>query len=96
MEARAREEQYFLDNKTYTEDRSLLRLQLALSGSGGTAKFLTESGKYDIQVDCSSACMAYTLSAVPQGAQEQDRCGTLTLTSEGVKGATDTNEGECW
>lgn len=97
MEARAREEQYFLDNKTYTADRSLLRLQLSISGSGGNAKFLTESGKYDIQVACSQSCMAYTLSAVPQGAQLEDRrCGTLTLSSDGIKDATGTNKGECW
>lgn len=96
MEARAREEQYFLDNKAYTADRSLLRLQLAATGSGSSTKFLTESGKYNIQIVCSSNCAAYTLSAIPQGAQAQDRCGTLGLNSEGVKSATGTNAGECW
>lgn len=96
MEARAREEQYFLDNKAYTGDASLLRLQLAATGSGASAKLLTESGKYDIRIVCGSNCMSYTLSAVPQGAQAQDRCGTLGLSSEGVKSATGTNAGECW
>lgn len=36
---------------------------------------------------------AFTLQAVPAGAQDGDRCGTLTLTSAGVRGAA---EGDCW
>lgn len=35
----------------------------------------------------------YTLTAVPQGAQANDACGTLTLTQTGVK---DANTAGCW
>tara|TARA_R110001583_G_scaffold173287_1_gene327190 strand:- start:35212 stop:35631 length:420 start_codon:yes stop_codon:yes gene_type:complete len=36
---------------------------------------------------------SYTLTAVPQGGQANDSCGTLTLSQTGVKGADTTG---CW
>ena len=40
---------------------------------------------------------SYTLRAAPKGTQSGDRCGDLTLTSGGVKGATGAPDAtECW
>jgi type IV pilus assembly protein PilE len=42
---------------------------------------------------------AFTLTATPQGAQASDKCGKLTLTNTGVRGAfggSDTNVQNCW
>lgn len=98
LEARAREEQFFQDQKRYTNDPVALRLQLTPSGTGDSALHLTDSGKYSIHIECASAgCAAYDLQAVPQASQAADAlCGTLTLTSDGIKDATGTNPGECW
>lgn len=42
----------------------------------------------------------YTLTAAPKGAQVGDKCGNLTLTHNGVRGAKDVETGdivtECW
>ena len=50
---------------------------------------------YDITVSTNPAATAstYTLNAAPKGAQVNDKCGTLTLTHTGVKGA---NAADCW
>ena len=40
---------------------------------------------------------AFTLTATPQGAQAADtRCGNLTLTNLGVRGASGTQPATCW
>lgn len=38
----------------------------------------------------------YTVQAAPTGAQATDSCGTLTLTSTGVKGVTGASGGKTW
>jgi type IV pilus assembly protein PilE len=59
---------------------------------GGTAT-------YDLSVTAASAS-AYTIQAAPTGPQTSDKCGTLTLTSTGVKGVSGATSGitaaDCW
>lgn len=51
-------------------------------------------GYYQIQVV--SAANTYALSAVPQGVQADDDCGTLTLNQAGVKGVGGSTVQNCW
>ncbi len=80
-EAAARQEQYFLLNKRYTPHLDAQGL--------GLEDTTTPGGHYALQVDMpANACptgYCYILSAVPQGTQAEDACGTLSLTSDGAK-----------
>lgn len=44
----------------------------------------------------SPSATGYTVTATPINAQTTDGCGTLSLTSLGVKGSTGKNWDECW
>lgn len=50
---------------------------------------------YDLSFSAISAT-AFTLRAVPKGAQTSDPCGTLTLTQTGQKGASGGTVADCW
>jgi type IV pilus assembly protein PilE len=54
-----------------------------------------ESGTkfYDLSFSAGPDATSYTLQAAPKGAQSGDICGTMTLSSTGVKGAART---DCW
>ena len=53
----------------------------------------TEHGYYSISI--AETATSYTLSAAPANAQTNDECGTLTLNSQGMKGAA-LSAVECW
>ena len=84
----AKQEQYFINNKTYANSTALLGLD---------NPFITEGGKYQIQITSSSAS-AFSLTAVPQGGQTDDTdCMNFTLDSNGTKGVSGTaGAGTCW
>ncbi len=86
IDATSRQEQFFLDNKTYTTT-------IVAGGLNMTA--VTESGTYSLSVDDpSGACpleRCYLVRAIPQGVQDGDKCGQLTVNSDRVK--TPSN---CW
>ena len=63
-------------------------LPFAHSPKGGTPK-------YDISFSAGPSATAFTLQAVPTGTMVGDECGTLTLTSTGVKGVS-TAKTDCW
>jgi type IV pilus assembly protein PilE len=75
------QEQYFLSNKRYTGDLGAKGLGLETT--------MTPGDHYALRVELpANACPAgycYILTAVPQAAQADDECGTLTLTSDGAK-----------
>lgn len=75
------EEQYFLNHKRYTGDLGIKGL--------GVASATTPGEHYSIRVelpeDLCPAGFCYIVSAVPQGRQADDECGTLSLTSDGSK-----------
>ncbi len=87
LEVATRQEQYYLDNKTYTA---------TITDLGITA--LTESGNYSVSAAATTnIAINYTLTATPQGGQADDTdCANLTLTSNGVKGASGTDTADCW
>lgn len=90
MDSAARQEQYFLDNKTY----STTMTALGFSANPMT----TEKGHYQIEVvdpDTTPACpitTCFQMNAEPQGSQESDSsCVLISLSSLGVKSPT-----VCW
>ncbi|GAB4207694.1 MAG: type IVa pilus pseudopilin TppA [Tibeticola sp.] len=82
-------ERFYTENNRY--DRNVVGVAVALPA------FLTESPKegttkyYDITLTASA--QAYTLTAVPKNIQAGDRCGNMTITNTGNKGASGT---DCW
>jgi len=81
-DAASREEQFFLDNKTYTT---------SFSNTGLNMSTTTEGGYYTLSATIGGG--GYVLAATPQGAQASDTCGALTLNSSGARGAA---QADCW
>ncbi|WP_372869771.1 type IV pilin protein [Shewanella sp.] len=77
------QEQYYLDNRAYATD--MTKLGLAAN------PFVTESGYYSV---ASAGTGSFTITATAKGSQasRDSTCGTITLTSAGVKGPS----AECW
>lgn len=89
----ARQEQYFLDNRRYTNNLADLRYATNTDGSVNS-----EKAYYAVSVDPATfTTTSYLLTAVPDpaGAQASDPCGTLTLTEAGVRGHAVGGE-NCW
>ena len=82
----SRQEQFRLNNKTYTGT-------LGAGGLNGATS--TEDGSYLLSVvPATAACplvACYELQAVPQGRQVEDSCATLTYGSTGQK-----KPSTCW
>jgi type IV pilus assembly protein PilE len=86
IDAASRQEQFFLDNKSYTT---------TISAGGLNMSAVTESDTYALSVDApTGACLldrCYLVRATPQGVQDGDKCGPLTINSERVKAPNN-----CW
>jgi type IV pilus assembly protein PilE len=85
-DAASRQEQFFLNNKSYT----------TTVGSGGlNMNASTEGGYYTLSVDAPTGSCAivqcYVVRAAPQGTQAADSCGALSMDSEGEK-----QPANCW
>jgi type IV pilus assembly protein PilE len=80
VDATSRQEQFFLDNKSYTT---------TITAGGLNMGAVTESGTYALSVDApTGACIldrCYRVRATPQGVQTADTCGVLMIDSERVK-----------
>lgn len=87
MQIAAKQEQYFMDNRTYTADLT----DLGYSAS----PFITENGYYSISANVPTA-FEFTLTATAAGLQSGDAaCARFTLDHEGSKGHTGT-AASCW
>ncbi|UZR27529.1 type IV pilin protein [Methylococcus mesophilus] len=87
LRAAAREEQYFMDNKTYTSD--VTRLGFASNGK-------SDEGYYVISATTADA-NTFALQATPQSPHTDALCGNLTLNSLGVKGKSGSGSvADCW
>jgi len=86
IDATSRQEQFFLDNKTYTT---------TIIAGGLNMAAVIESGTYALSVDApTGACLVdrcYRVRATPQGVQAGDKCGVLTVDSDRVK-----TPNNCW
>jgi type IV pilus assembly protein PilE len=80
IDATSRQEQFFLDNKSYTT---------TITAGGLNMQAVTEGGDYSLSVDApTGACIldrCYRVRATPQGVQAADSCGVLMIDSERVK-----------
>jgi len=104
-----RQEQFFLNSRTYSADLTDLGYPagMVFSNGGSSALAMNDNHSlveststqrlYFIQIDAANAT-TFSLSAVPQLNQAGDaECGTLGLTSSGVKAETGTgNVADCW
>ncbi|NMP30941.1 type IV pilin protein [Thalassotalea sp. M1531] len=81
------EEQYYLDNRTYTTDMTELGLD--------KSPFITENKNYSISATISDGGNAFTLTATAQNSQAANdaSCKKLFVTDTGEKTATST---DCW
>ena len=88
----ARQEQYFNDNKTYTDNPTTLDAKFK-------GKTTTEQGFYNITIAAGgtgSLVSSYQITATAIGIQASDtKCATLTYASSGSKGSTPAG-GSCW
>ena len=85
-DAASRQEQFFLNNKTYT----------TTVGAGGLNVSATlDGGYYTMSIDAATAgcpiTRCWSMRATPQGTQTEDACGTLVYSSEGEK-----SPAGCW
>ncbi|WP_461482457.1 type IV pilin protein [Porticoccus sp.] len=103
LEVASREEQYFLNNRSYTN--SLVDLGLPANyymGSDGQTLTTSSGSIYQITIDepdSNTGETAYTLSATPQNSQTEDgRCGIFSIDEQGLKTVTDASESAsyCW
>ncbi len=90
QDALARQEQFFLDNRTYAN--SLAAIDVSAQ---------SENGYYTISIDTPTAgcpiTRCYAMRATPAGGQTADtKCAALTIDSRGTKGATGSDPGNCW
>jgi len=99
LDVMIRQEQYFIDHKRYAETLSsfgFLTSPYAIGRDGEEVSVLAESRVY--LIDLTTSEYAYTLYAVPQLSQAEDRlCGMLKLNSMGIKSVTgDGPTHLCW
>lgn len=91
MQIVSKEEQYFMDNRTYTNDFQKL-------GYPNTASVTSDNNYYTVTFS-SFGSYAYTLKATPINQQRSDTCATLTIDNDGTKGftsSTATPATGCW
>ena len=78
-----------------TEEADQVMLPSGLDQSPGSG-----AAAYTVTVRARDNPPTYTLRAAPTGSMSNDRCGTLTLTSQSVKGVTGAATGvaatDCW
>ena len=85
MESAQTMERIFTTNNTYAG----FAVPSNVSPKGATGNAI----RYNISFPAPATASAYTLQAVPTGAQANDTCGTLTITNTGAQ--TPTTAG-CW
>jgi type IV pilus assembly protein PilE len=94
-----RQQQYFLDNKRFATKFSSLGYasdDMMINDDGMIVSASNARRTYKIALSGATAA-AYTIEAAPQLGQATNDtdCGTITLTSAGIKGQTGTGE-NCW
>jgi type IV pilus assembly protein PilE len=90
LQLQANQERFYLANRTYSNDPTLL----------GFAGSQTERGTYTIAVAGANAA-TYTATATPRAGAVIDmtadaQCTSFSITAQGVRTATGTNAANCW
>jgi len=102
----SRQEQHFLDNKTYATtltDLGYSAQPIGTDDNGAYVSATDASALYTFAITSTTASTsgsirAFTISAIPRGSQlERDtECATLTLNEAGVRMADGAINGDCW
>lgn len=94
-----RQQEFFLNNKTYAAslaDLGFTAASMGISSKGEEVAAGAGNSVYAFSIT-SAGANAYALSAAPQNSQTQDtKCGTFSLNSNGTKAATGSLGIECW
>ena len=106
LEVAARQEQYFINNKTYAEDLVKLGYSDAVSNEyavdDDTNSGAPGSGIYNIKLvplpNATLPVLTFRLEADPTGSQSKDNLRkNLTINQAGIKGENGTGEvSDCW
>jgi len=93
-----RQEQYFSDNKQYADNMTQLGYSatpFAINDDGAQVAVTDANRIYQLQLTNTGGTTTFTAQAVPQLSQatRDTKCGTLTLTHTGQKGAA---AADCW
>lgn len=102
LELASRQEQYFINNRSYTDALTDLGLDTNYYLDSDGQRQTTSAGSiYRITIDepdSNTGETAYTLSAVPQNSQTDDaKCGTFSIDEQATKSVTGTQDaGYCW
>jgi type IV pilus assembly protein PilE len=102
----SRQEQHFMDNKTYATslvDLGYAAATIGTDANGARVAAADSSALYNFTISATTATTSgvvttFIVSAVPKAAQSSrdTECGTLTLTEAGVKTAHGVINSECW
>ena len=99
IEVQSRQESYFSDRKRYAADLKLLNYpasKIFYVGGDGNATIDSAGSLYKIEMT-KAEDTRYTVTATPQGRQEQDlECKVLTLRHTGKKEANGSQGAKCW
>lgn len=82
-------ERFHTVNNTYAGFEATLSSDYLQSPRDGEAR-------YTVDMDDGADANTFVLTATPTGSQAEDRCGTLSLNSAGVKSATGGTAAECF
>lgn len=101
LELAARQEQYFADNKVYTNNLVLLGVAanpMSVDSKGAWVAVGNSTARYLLSATIANGGMSFTLTADTAGEQAKDdaRCATLTLTETGLRGGTGSLGAACW
>ncbi len=99
-QAANRQEQFFIDNRTYATAMTQLGYPanpLPVGSDGGPAAAGSPDVLYNIVI-VSATNRDYVMQAVPQGghATRDTDCGTLAINRAGQKTASGTKPADCW
>ena len=97
-DATARMERYYAQNNSYkAADPAAIGITALPQDPGSTdpAVYQSSSGKYQLSFATVATATTYTLQVVPQGAQANDVCGTLSVDQAGTKKSSKAAT-ECW
>ncbi len=99
MDVTSRQEQYFMNNKSYSTNLANLGLPASYYIDDTGQQVTSADTKRIYQITLSAtASTSYTATAIPQLSQANDAdCASLSLSSTGVRAESGTlTENECW
>jgi type IV pilus assembly protein PilE len=99
MDVMSRQEQYFMNNKSYSTSLANLGLPAAYYIDDTGQQVTSSDSKRIYQITLSAtAATSYTTTAIPQLSQANDTdCANLSLSSTGVRAESGTlTTDECW